>query len=74
MIWKSDVIAPQLRNGRYLAGRVRPWVHGHLPFAVAGKLLKELQTCDGCCETTAPNEAVVASTRTRPWPQPALHK
>lgn len=74
MILKSDVIVQQLRNGRLLNGRVRLWVYGHLPFAVARKLLEELQTCDGCCETTAPNEAVFASTRTRPWSQPALHK
>lgn len=41
MIWESDVIAPQLRNGWHLAGPARPRLSGQPAYAVAGKLLRD---------------------------------
>lgn len=41
MLWKSDVIAPQLRNGWHLAGPVRPRRSGHRAYAGAEKLLRD---------------------------------
>lgn len=60
MIWISDVIAPQLRNGRYLSGRACTWVLGHHPFAEAGKVLGDCKLVIDVCKTTALDQAVVS--------------